>query len=219
VPDPSYDGFAEQYDKHFRRPVDRMEDDYLTCLLDPSVTGRHVLDLGCGTGWVLDHLSPKSYTGVDCSEPMLAELRRKHPWAWTVRAQVGDQQAWTGLLPVRQPVDTVVATWALEYLGDLTRLLAVCAEIVRGRDEPVLALHGTLPHGHRRAHFSVKDVPYLPLSVHAVRQASAAAGLPMPRVYGTSGWPDRLPLTVRRFGWGVTLPASWQYSALWVWRL
>jgi trans-aconitate methyltransferase len=217
VPDPSYDGFAPAYDKHFRRPVDRMEDDYLTCLLDPSVTGRDVIDLGCGTGWVLDHLAPRSYTGVDCSMPMLEELVRKHPDAATVHAKVGDQWAWTNELP-RRPVDTVVATWALEYLGDLARLLIVCAGLVNG-PEPVLALHGTLPHGHRRAHFSVKDVPYQPLSPLALRKASEVAGLPKPRVYGTSGWPDRLPLTVRRFGWGVTLPASWQYSALWVWRL
>ena len=218
MPGPSYDAFAAAYDKHFDRPVDRMEDDYLTCLLDPSVTGRYVLDLGCGTGWVLDHLTPAVYTGVDCSEPMLAELRRKHPAARTVLAQVGNGWEWTARVANRGPVDTVVATWAVEYLGDLTRLLEVCAKLVGG-NEPVLALHGTLPHGHRRAHFSVKDVPYTPLSLLAVRGASDKAGLPRPRVYGTSGWPDRLPLTVRRFGWGVSLPASWQYSALWVWRL
>jgi predicted TPR repeat methyltransferase len=194
-----------------------MEDDYLTGLLDPSVTRRHVLDLGCGTGWVLDHLVPESYTGVDCSEAMLAELRRKHPDARTVLAQIGSGRPWIHDLPHRT-WDTVAATWALEYLGDLAPLLAACSGLVSG-PEPVLALHGTLPHGHRREHFSVKDVPYHALSPLEVRKASDRVGLPRPRVYGTSGWPDRLPLTWRRFMLGVTLPASWQYSALWVWRL
>ena len=41
----------------------------------------HVLDLGCGTGRVLDFglASPDRYAGVDCSRAMLNMLVRKHP--------------------------------------------------------------------------------------------------------------------------------------------
>ena len=46
----------------------------------------HVLDIGCGTGRVLDLglVAPERYAGVDSSQAMLNLLLRKHPKAAAV---------------------------------------------------------------------------------------------------------------------------------------
>jgi predicted TPR repeat methyltransferase len=211
-----YDEAAATYDGHFTRDVDRWEDSRLTELLWPVVDGRAVLDLGCGTGWIADHLNPAEYTGVDCSAPMLGELARKHPGAQTVKADVGRAE-WAAELEIGQ-YETITATWSLEYLGDLEHLLSIGWRLAAPHG--VLALHGSLPRGHRRAHFSVKSAPYRPLSLRAVRRASDRAGLPRPQIHGTSWLPDQWARLGRRT-WDATLayPAGTHYSALWTWRL
>jgi predicted TPR repeat methyltransferase len=211
-----YDEIAGEYDGRFTRPVDRWEDENLARLLRPITGGLRVLDLGCGTGWLLDHCLPAEYTGVDSSGPMLAELERKHPGALTVKAEIGEEP-WAAGLTVGG-YDAIVSTWSLEYLGNLDTLLSVCWRLAAPHG--TLALHGTLPRGHRRGHFSVKSAPYRPLGPHQVRQASAVAGIPRPKVTGT-GW---LPDTWTRLGravWRGTLPypAGTHYAALWTWRL
>ncbi len=212
-----YDEAAATYDGHFTREVDQWEDERLAALLRPVVDGRVVLDLGCGTGWVADHLAPLDYTGVDCSGPMLGELARKHPYATTVKAEIG-AESWAAALP-RQlgGWQTVTATWSLEYLGELDILLSVAARLAPAG---ILALHGSLPRGHRRAHFSVKSAPYRPLGPHQVKTASAKAGLPAPEMAGTSALPDSWA-GLGREAWraALTWPAGMHYSALWTWRL
>ena len=166
-----YDEAAATYDGHFQRPVDRWEDEVLPGLLAPLVDGRRVLDLGCGTGWLADHCDPADYTGVDWSGPMLAELERKHPRASTVKAKVG-ADGWVTALGSRVPPDVITATWSLEYLagGDLRGFLKTCASLLPFGG--ILALHGSMPRGHRRAHFSVKSADH-----DADRAASGQGGL------------------------------------------
>jgi predicted TPR repeat methyltransferase len=214
----TYDDFAADYDQHFRREVDRWEDEWLAELLRPHVDGRHVIDLGCGTGWVADHLEPARYTGIDRSGPMLAELGRKHPEAVTAKAEIGSE-TWTTALPAGlDRWEAATATWSLEYLGELPDLLWALTVLV----EPggVLALHGSLPRGHRRQHFSVKPPVYRPLGPHQVRAASRSVGLAAPECRGTSMLPDEWAALGR--GWwrrALAAPAGMHYSALWTWQL
>ena len=211
-----YDEAAAVYDGLFTRPVDTWENERLASLLRPQVDGAKVLDLGCGTGWLLDHCEPGDYTGVDCSGPMLAELERKHPRASTVKASIGEH-GWLRSLPGPRAYDIVTATWSLEYLGDLSRLLTECCWLVARPG--VIALHGSLPRGHRRPHFSVKSAPYVPLGPHQVRHATRRLeGLSDPLVTGTSMLPDRLA-GLGKDAWlaALTFPAGMHYSALWRW--
>ena len=212
----SYDQAAADYDALFTRPVDRWEDDHLASLLRPVVDGADVLDLGCGTGWLLDHCAPLHYTGVDASSAMLAELTRKHPGAETIKAEVG-ADGWHEALPVGTWT-VVTATWSLEYLGDLVDLLRRLWNIAVPL--PVFALHGSMPRGHRRAHFSVKAVPYRPISPAQVRDDARLAGLPRPVCTGTSALPDRCA-GLGRTAWEAALraPAGSHYAALWTWDL
>jgi trans-aconitate methyltransferase len=212
-----YDAIADTYDGHFRRPVDQWEDDRLAALLAPLADDRDVLDLGCGTGWLLDHCRPAYYTGVDCSVPMLANLLDKHPDAAVVKATVGEP-GWQAALRehrARLQWDVITATWSLQYLGDLPVLLRVLS----GMDPRVIALHGYLPRYRRRSHEITGEarpvvVPW------QMRAAARHAGLAQPRLSGTGSLPDGLART--RAGWQVAAaltPSRWHYAALWVWRL
>jgi len=209
-----YDSIAARYDAHFRRQVDRWEDQYLASYLRGQVNGKRVLDLGCGTGWIMDHCHPGEYTGVDASAGMLEILTGKHPSAVGVKLQVGSD-GWTRYLPVGK-YDVICATWSLEYLGDLTELLQSCLELLdRGGS---LALHGSLPRGHRRRHFSLKSAPYRALGPPQVRAASIAAGLGRPHVTGTSAWSDAIPCPGHQW-WMASLlaPPGSHYACLWRW--
>jgi predicted TPR repeat methyltransferase len=208
-----YDRLADSYDAHFTRPVDQWEDARLARLLAPLVNGRAVLDLGCGTGWVLDHLRPASYTGVDSSPAMLAELLRKHRQALTVKASIGEP-GWQLAVP-GWGYQVITATWSLQYLGDLAELLAACAGLAPAG---VLALHGYLPRYQRRSHAISRPPSRLP-GPAAVRAATASSGLLMPRVAGTGALPDALAHWKPLWQLALAVPARYHYAALWTWQV
>ena len=208
-----YDSIAARYDAHFRRQVDRWEDDWLASQLRPHVNGKRVLDLGCGTGWLMDHCHPAEYTGVDDSAAMLEVLTGKHPGAVGVKLRVGDP-GWQDGLP-SGVWDVICSTWSLEYLGDLAPLLRCLPRLLASGG--MLALHGSLPRGHRRKHFSVKSAPYRPLGPAQVKQASEHVKLRAPLATGTSAWPDSLPCGHRMWLRSLALPAGVHYSCLWRW--
>ena len=75
-----YDEFALVYDEAYSEPVNRRQDaEVRDCLGD--LTGLSVLDIGCGTGLLLDlaPVAPELYRGIDPSEGMLREFAAKHP--------------------------------------------------------------------------------------------------------------------------------------------
>lgn len=75
------------YDEHMMSEIEGAKEFYpYTASLLPMERGAHVLDLGCGTGLELEAywaLNPEAaVVGIDLSEAMLAELKRKcagHP--------------------------------------------------------------------------------------------------------------------------------------------
>ena len=74
----AYDSIADRYDDLFASEADRALERELMELLAYEKGG--VLDIGCGTGMFLDHVTPHHYVGIDPSKRMLAQHRRKHPW-------------------------------------------------------------------------------------------------------------------------------------------
>ncbi|HUX34088.1 MAG TPA: class I SAM-dependent methyltransferase [Gemmatimonadaceae bacterium] len=77
-----YDGLADVYDAHFTDPKSLAENRAVARWLRPFVgDARHIVDLGCGTGLLLDLLpvAPAAYHGVDLSAGMLHHARTKHP--------------------------------------------------------------------------------------------------------------------------------------------
>lgn len=76
----AYDRVAAEYDAHYETVNARAEDAALTKILRRHTEGR-ILDVGCGTGLVLDLLpvEPWDYFGIDISREMLEEARSKYP--------------------------------------------------------------------------------------------------------------------------------------------
>lgn len=76
-----FDRVAAGFDQLYSDKACRAEDRALLRLLRPVVewSGQSVLDLGCGTGWFLDHgLSPEFYLGTDISAAMVERANGKH---------------------------------------------------------------------------------------------------------------------------------------------
>ena len=71
-----YDDVAAVYDEMWSDPTSLYEDKRIITRCD--VKGR-VLDIGAGTGLLLDHIKPEAYVGIDPSAAMLKRLHKKHP--------------------------------------------------------------------------------------------------------------------------------------------
>lgn len=149
----TYDALADGYDDHFRRRVDGWEDERLAALIAPHL-GTRVLDLGCGTGWLLDQfrLPPWGYVGIDPSQAMLDRLHEKHADVSTMRARAGGSR-WAARLheAFLDRFDTVTATWAAHEFGSPAPLLADLAPLVKPGG--YVLLHGQAPRYARRRHY------------------------------------------------------------------
>lgn len=119
--------WAEVYDEE-PNPIVHLIDRYLRRML-PGVGGRHIVDVGCGTGRHLQQLASAgaaSLHGVDPSAAMLRVARRKLPS--TVRLS----EAALPILPVEsEAVDCVLASLVLGYVHDLPAAMAELARVVR----------------------------------------------------------------------------------------
>lgn len=80
-----YDQIAGQYDHLHIAPECLTENKEVIKRL--SYQGGSVLDIGCGTGLLLDYLAPDEYTGIDPSAGMLRILSQKHPEARVIKTR------------------------------------------------------------------------------------------------------------------------------------
>lgn len=74
----AYDAIAPVYDTLFQDDVSLQQNQDVMGMLG-DVSGKSVLDIGCGTGLLLDYVTPAQYTGIDISKAMLDRLLAKHP--------------------------------------------------------------------------------------------------------------------------------------------
>lgn len=134
-----YDQWAQVYD-HDKNPLVALEEPLVREALG-DVAGLSVLDLGCGTGrhalWLAS--AGAVVTGIDFSEGMLAEARRK-PGAEGVRFLAHDLHE---PLPFKAAsFDRVVSGLVLEHLVDLGGFFAEARRVLRpGGFAVVSAMH------------------------------------------------------------------------------
>lgn len=110
-----YETLAPEYDQRYCHERYKREDADLFGRIRHLITGV-TLDVGCGTGLLLDWLAlPRSsYLGLDPARAMLAEFRKKHPGYTTIHGTVAGTR-----LP---PAETVVALYGVgSYLSRMER--------------------------------------------------------------------------------------------------
>lgn len=130
----AFSAWADVYDLQ-QNPLLMLEERYLLRLL-PTIKGRDVLDVGCGTGrWLarLSRLNPKSLHGVDFSAEMLSKAASRH---------IPDTQlslASCSELPVESAnVDVLLASFVLSYLDDLGKTAREFARVIRPEGNLIL---------------------------------------------------------------------------------
>jgi SAM-dependent methyltransferase len=101
--------------------------------------GRKVVEIGCGTGAILESLRPSLGLGVDLSEGMIAVARQKRP---SLTFAVGDIET----LQLNEPFDHIVIVDLVEHLADLPnafrqlgRILPAHATLVSSSANPLWA--------------------------------------------------------------------------------
>jgi cytosine/adenosine deaminase-related metal-dependent hydrolase/ubiquinone/menaquinone biosynthesis C-methylase UbiE len=140
--DANADGFAkwaEVYDEQ-DNPLLNLEERFLSRML-PDTNGRHILDVGCGTGRWLERLvlsgKPECTSGLDASLEML-DVAKRRPLANTrfIHAQLPT-------IPVNSAsVDLILASFVLSYVHDLDSCALEIARVLRdGGDVFITDMH------------------------------------------------------------------------------
>ena len=112
----------------------------------PDLQGRRLLDLGCGFGWHCGYALARgaaSAVGVDISEKMLAEGRRKFPEVQFIQGAIEDIDFPDGSF------DLVLSSLALHYLESVdglfkkvSRVLTPAGRFIFSVEHPVFTAQG-----------------------------------------------------------------------------
>ena len=126
----AYNSVAGEYDTFYRRPGDIAEDkavaDYLQA---KSALMGDVLDVGCGTGLLLDitDIPARRYVGIDPSEGMLEVGRKKHGAA---RFDIGSFERMTEIAD--ESCDSLVCIYGgFSYVLDPARAISEMLRVMR----------------------------------------------------------------------------------------
>jgi malonyl-CoA O-methyltransferase len=207
-----YDRWSAVYD-HDGNPLQALEGPVVRAAAG-DVCGLNVLDLGCGTGrhalWLA--AAGARVTGVDFSDGMLAEARRK-PGADAVRFVVHDLHE---LLPFADgEFDLVVSSLVIEHLRELDPFFAECRRVAKhgGRAiisamHPAMFLKGVQARFTDPASGERVQLASLPHSVGALVMASVRAGF---RLSGVAELAPDSAFTMR----SIKKPISYHYLMGW----
>ena len=195
-----YDEVAPRYDTIFEQPRSQAEDAAWLRRFGGAVTGcvrvgGTVLDIGCGTGWLLDQLAvpPHQYLGFDLSSRMVTEGQRKHPehklfeWSMTDEWPVPDASVRLVISPWISP-SYMDPRWAFR---EARRVLVPGGKAVFQPQAPqpqgdVLAARAAVGDEHNLppACYDPDLTGFRPWGVHDVVRAARAGGMDDLTVHG-----------------------------------
>lgn len=120
-----YDVFAENYEQRRHFGYHAMLDEMETELVRPHLPGAELLEIGCGTGLILQRLRPycRRAVGIDLSPGMLRKARDRG-----LDVVEGD----ASVLPFEdERFDVVVSFKVLPHVDDLSTALSEAARVTR----------------------------------------------------------------------------------------
>lgn len=120
-----YDDFSTGYERERHRGYHALLDELEFDVVEPLVRGREVLEVGCGTGLILEKLAriARRAEGVDLSPGMLEHARRR---GLTVK-----EGSATELPYPDGSFDVAVSFKVLAHVPDIERALSEMARVVR----------------------------------------------------------------------------------------
>src|SRR6185503_4580269 len=120
-----YDDFATGYERERHRGYHALLDELELGVVEPLVRGRDVLEVGCGTGLILEKLAgfAKRAEGVDLSPGMLALAKNR---GLTVR-----EGSATELPYADESFDVAVSFKVLAHVPDIEKALSEMARVCR----------------------------------------------------------------------------------------
>lgn len=178
----AYDRWSAIYDDYDNPMVSAASE--IVAGLAPMARGRHVLELGCGTGRNLLALSgagAASVTGCDLSGGMLAAARAKAPELALVSADLG------AALPFGDAsADMILFCLVLEHMEALAPPLREARRVLRpGGHVAIVEIHPDLAAQGVAAHFKDGgEIVHMPTFAHRLEdftRAADAAGLAVTR--------------------------------------
>lgn len=127
----TFDGFAEQFDRHLTDTLDYHVPELLSSALRETAPPAQLdmLDLGCGTGLGGEQLRDlaRRMVGVDLAPKMLELARRRGCYSELVVADAGQYLA----AQPQASFDLVLAADVLIYIGDISQLVREAARVLR----------------------------------------------------------------------------------------
>jgi ubiquinone/menaquinone biosynthesis C-methylase UbiE len=120
-----YDDFAGWYERERHLPYHRMLDDLEVELVERYAAGKQVLEVGCGTGLILDRVAKfaRGARGIDLSGGMLAKAAS--------RGLAVAQASATDLPIATASVDVAYSFKVLAHIPDITGVMREMARVVR----------------------------------------------------------------------------------------
>jgi predicted TPR repeat methyltransferase len=197
----AYDAIAKDYDGLWNGALAFAENHTLfTRLLGGQHLQGRVLDVGCGTGLLLDWcgewVPPACYQGVDISDGMLKQARRKHP-AYGFGLANADDMARSAVVRGRQ-FDSIVSLFAVpSYLSDLEGFLTWCFEALASGGKIALMPFGPgeswVPEEYRLKDAKGHPVAHQNWDAGSLRHVLERVGFEQIRTYGYTsyGFHDR----------------------------
>ena len=123
-----YDEFSGWYERERQQPYHRMLDDLEVSLVERYGTGGDVLEVGCGTGLILDRVTSfaRSAVGIDLSGGMLAKAHG--------RGLAVAQASATALPVASESVDVAYSFKVLAHIPDIKTAMAEMARAAAWAD-------------------------------------------------------------------------------------
>jgi ubiquinone/menaquinone biosynthesis C-methylase UbiE len=184
-----FDSLAQEYE-HWKEKASYYYGYVMAGLQAMVPPGRRVVEVGCGTGAILESLKPSHGLGIDLSPEMVAVARQKRPH---LRFEVGDIEH----LRLSEPYDYVVMVDLVEHVRSLPAVLQNLGRILG--PETVLISSSANPlwapvlHLAERLGLKMPEGDHRWPSEKELRELAAGAGLELKAADHRMIMPKKIP--------------------------